>query len=43
MSHEYSQLEFSRPAEKIKTIDVDPVPKRIFECMKKYEDAARSE
>ena len=41
MSFDHSQLEFSRPAEKIKTVDVDPIPKRIFDDMKKYEEAAR--
>jgi hypothetical protein len=36
-----SNLQFERPAEKIKTIDVPPIPERIFKGMEKYEDAAR--
>jgi hypothetical protein len=36
-----SKLQFERPAEKIKTIDVPPIPERIFKGMEKYEDAAR--
>ena len=43
MPFDHSHLEFSRPAEKVKTIDVDPIPKRIFNDMGKYEDALRCE
>ena len=41
MSFNYSHLEFSTPAEQVKTINVEPVPQRIFDGMAKYEDAAR--
>lgn len=41
MSVDYSHLEFSRPAKHVKTINVEPVPQRIFDGMAKYEDAAR--
>ncbi|KAH7925324.1 alpha/beta-hydrolase [Leucogyrophana mollusca] len=38
---DYGDLEFERPADKIKTNNVPPVPGRIFDGMKAYEDAAR--
>jgi hypothetical protein len=41
MSFDYSHLEFARPAKQVKTVDVPPVPQRIFDGMAKYEDAAR--
>lgn len=41
MSFDYSHLQFSRPADQIKAINVKPVPDRIFHGMAKYEDAAR--
>lgn len=33
--------EFSRPAEHIKALNVDPIPQRIFNDMSKYNDTAR--
>lgn len=41
MSFDYSHLKFARPANQVKTINVDPIPQRIFDGMKVYEDAAR--
>ncbi|KZP22544.1 alpha/beta-hydrolase [Athelia psychrophila] len=41
MSSDYSQLEFARPANQVKTVNVDPIPRRIIDGMKVYEDAAR--
>jgi len=34
-------IEYARPADKIKTTNVDPIPQHIFDDMKKYEDSAR--
>ncbi|EGO01081.1 hypothetical protein SERLA73DRAFT_72051 [Serpula lacrymans var. lacrymans S7.3] len=41
MSFDYSYLKFSQPASQVKTINVEPIPQRIFSGMKDYEDAAR--
>lgn len=41
MPVDYSHLEFARPTKQVKTINVDPIPERIFNGMKIYEDAAR--
>ncbi|KAI0318123.1 Alpha/Beta hydrolase protein [Amylostereum chailletii] len=41
MSTDYDNLPFTRPASQIKALNVDPVPERIFEAMKKYEDSGR--
>lgn len=41
MSSDHPQLEFARPANQIKTINVDPIPPRIIDGMKVYENAAR--
>ena len=38
---DYGDLEFTRPAHKIKAVNVPDVPKEIFTGMKAYEDAAR--
>lgn len=37
----YGNLEFTRPADKIKAVNVPDVPREIFTGMKAYEDAAR--
>lgn len=39
MSITYRELDFQRPADKVKTINVDPIPEHIFTDMKKYEVA----
>jgi hypothetical protein len=41
MSFDYNHLDFTRPAEKIKAINVNPIPGFIFDGMKKYEQSAR--
>jgi hypothetical protein len=41
MPFDYSHLTFTRPAEKIKAINVNPIPESIFDGMKKYEHSAR--
>ena len=41
MPFDYSHLKFSRPVTRVKTINVEAVPQRIFDGMAKYEDAAR--
>ncbi|KAI0063028.1 alpha/beta-hydrolase [Artomyces pyxidatus] len=41
MSVGQSRLEFTHLAKQVKGLNVDPVPQRIFDGMKKYEDAAR--
>lgn len=41
MSIDYESLPFERPSKQIKTLDMGPVPKRIFDGMKQYEDASR--
>jgi hypothetical protein len=41
MSFDDSHLNFTGPAEKIKAINVNPIPKFIFDGMKKYEHSAR--
>jgi hypothetical protein len=38
---DYGDLEFTRPARQIKAVNLPVVPRRIFDGMKKYEDAAR--
>ena len=38
---DYGDLEFTRPAEKIKAVNVPHIPQDIFTGMKAYEDAAR--
>ena len=45
VGHDYGHLNsiFSRPVEKVKSIDVDPIPQRIFDGMKRYEEASRGE
>ncbi|KAF9233901.1 alpha beta-hydrolase [Melanogaster broomeanus] len=37
----YGDLEFTRPADKIKAVNVPDIPEEIFTGMKDYEDAAR--
>ncbi|KAI0059189.1 alpha/beta-hydrolase [Artomyces pyxidatus] len=41
MSVDLSHLKFSHPAKKIKALNVGPIPQRIFDGMKKYEEAVR--
>lgn len=38
---DYGDLEFTRPARQIKAVNLPVVPRRIFDGMKQYEDAAR--
>jgi len=38
---DYGDLEFTRPADKIKAASVPDIPQEIFTGMKAYEDAAR--
>lgn len=38
---DYGDLEFTRPADKIKAVDVPDIPQGVFAGMKAYEDAAR--
>lgn len=38
---DYGDLEFTRPARQIKAVNLPAVPRRIFDGMKQYEDAAR--
>ena len=38
---DYGDLEFTRPADKIKAVNVPDVAQEIFTGMKTYEDAAR--
>lgn len=38
---DYDDLEFTRPANKIKAVNVPDVPQEILTGMKAYEDAAR--
>lgn len=40
-SVDYGDLEFTRPADKIKAFNVPDVPQEIFTGMRAYEDAAR--
>ncbi|KAJ7063598.1 Alpha/Beta hydrolase protein [Mycena amicta] len=39
--YDYTGLEFTEPAEQIKAFNMNPVPQRIFDDMRKYEAAAR--
>ncbi|KAH7925325.1 alpha/beta-hydrolase [Leucogyrophana mollusca] len=41
MTVNYDNLEFTRPATRIKAVNVPAVPQRIFDGMKSYEDASR--
>ncbi|KAJ7272993.1 Alpha/Beta hydrolase protein [Mycena rebaudengoi] len=41
MSFDYGDLEFTQPAKQIKAFNMKPVPQRIFDDMRKYEDSAR--
>ena len=38
---DYGDLKFTRPADKIKAINVPDVPQEIFTGMKAYQDATR--
>ncbi|KAJ7118865.1 Alpha/Beta hydrolase protein [Mycena epipterygia] len=38
---EYGDLEFTQPAKQIKAFNMEPVPQRILDDMRKYEDSAR--
>ncbi|KAJ7482383.1 Alpha/Beta hydrolase protein [Mycena galericulata] len=40
-SFDYSELEFSQPAKQIKAFNMEPVPHRILEDLRKYEDSSR--
>ena len=40
-AHNQDGLSYEHPAERIKTLGVEPAPQRIFDEMKEYEDAAR--
>jgi hypothetical protein len=38
---DYGDLEFTQPAKQIKAFNMGPVPQRIFDDMRKYENSAR--
>ncbi|KAJ6606356.1 Alpha/Beta hydrolase protein [Mycena vulgaris] len=38
---EYGDLEFTQPAKQIKAFNMEPVPKRILDGMRKYQNSAR--
>lgn len=38
---DYGDLDFTRPADKIKAVNVPDIPQETFTGMKAYEDAAR--
>ncbi|KAF7353738.1 hypothetical protein MVEN_01059200 [Mycena venus] len=39
--YDYGELEFTQPAKQIKAFNMGPVPQRIFDDMRKYEDSNR--
>ncbi|KAJ7677264.1 Alpha/Beta hydrolase protein [Mycena rosella] len=41
MSVDYGNFEFTQPAKQIKAFNMGPVPQRILDGMRKYEDSAR--
>ncbi|KAI0049720.1 alpha/beta-hydrolase [Auriscalpium vulgare] len=41
MSNDLEDIEYTYPAKQVKAVNVDPIPQRIFDGMKQYEDAAR--
>ncbi|KAJ6620304.1 Alpha/Beta hydrolase protein [Mycena sp. CBHHK59/15] len=41
MSFDYGDLVFTQPTKQVKAFNTEPVPQRIFEDMRKYEDSAR--
>jgi hypothetical protein len=38
---DYGDLKFTRPADKIKAVNVPDIPQEIFTGLESYEDAAR--